>query len=372
MSYQRPEHAVVPPARPTSTVTDNLQLAGVTTGVPTLTAQSAIDIASPESRESALLTLLAQLKSRGYRFVTPTPVTHARITARPSHHTGSNLRDVLGWSLPFTQEALDAEIVTTLRAADALVTTNDGRLRSRYRVSSLGDDLFLHSAFPTDDADAVFFGPDSYRFADFIGVELERCPRRTGGRLVDVGTGTGAGAITAAHIRPELQITMTDINARALWLARINARAAGVEAEYALGSCLDPVDGTADVVIANPPYIVDAAGRAYRDGGDMHGAGVSHAIAMSAVPRLALEGRFILYTGSPIIDGKDPLRDSLEALARQHGCVLRYREIDPDVFGEELETPGYRDVERIAIVGAVIQRPPSASLHRTSRERSRA
>jgi hypothetical protein len=33
---------------------------------------------------------------------------------------------------------------------------------------------------------------------------------------------------------------------------------------------------------------------------------------------------------------------------------LRYEEIDPDVFGEELEEEPYRNVERIAAVGAVI------------------
>jgi hypothetical protein len=35
---------------------------------------------------------------------------------------------------------------------------------------------------------------------------------------------------------------------------------------------------------------------------------------------------------------------------------LSYREIDPDVFGEELELPGYEAVDRIAVVGAVIRR----------------
>ncbi|MGE0403972.1 MAG: SAM-dependent methyltransferase, partial [Kofleriaceae bacterium] len=33
---------------------------------------------------------------------------------------------------------------------------------------------------------------------------------------------------------------------------------------------------------------------------------------------------------------------------------LVYEEIDPDVFGEELDTPAYRDVDRIAAVGATI------------------
>ena len=34
----------------------------------------------------------------------------------------------------------------------------------------------------------------------------------------------------------------------------------------------------------------------------------------------------------------------------------RYSEIDPDIFGEQLDEPGYEDVERIAAIGAVIVR----------------
>jgi len=36
--------------------------------------------------------------------------------------------------------------------------------------------------------------------------------------------------------------------------------------------------------------------------------------------------------------------------------------VDPDVFGEELGQPAYGEVERIAAVGLVVQRPPSRGL----------
>jgi hypothetical protein len=62
----------------------------------------------------------------------------------------------------------------------------------------------------------------------------------------------------------------------------------------------------------------------------------------------------LLYTGAAIVDGRDGLRDSLVEALPRFGCTLRYEEIDPDVFGEELEEPAYRDVERIAAIGAVI------------------
>ena len=149
---------------------------------------------------------------------------------------------------------------------------------------------------------------------------------------------------------------MSDINAQALRLARVNAQAAGIAADFAVGANLAAIAGPVDVVLANPPYIIDAAGRDYRDGGGMHGGGVACEMAAAAVGRLAPLGRLILYTGSAIVAGEDRLHAVLAALAAKHACTLRYDEIDPDVFGEELEKPAYREVERIALVAAVIMR----------------
>ncbi|MBW8911885.1 MAG: methyltransferase, partial [Sphingomonas sp.] len=116
------------------------------------------------------------------------------------------------------------------------------------------------------------------------------------------------------------------------------------------------VSGLLDIALANPPYIVDSAGRDYRDGGSMHGAEVALDMAVAALGRLSPGGRLILYTGSAIVDGSDRLRAALGEIAANHGCSMRYREIDPDMFGEELEHPAYRDVDRIAIVAAILTR----------------
>lgn len=295
--------------------------------------------------DAALHDLLVTLKARGYRFVTITPASHARVVARPDRREARSVEDVLGWSLPFAPETIDPEIFDLLRRADALDSVAGG-FRSRIRVSSLGDNLFLHSAYPTEAEDAVFFGPDSYRFADLIAAELNGCT----GTLVDIGTGSGVGAIVAAKRCPEARIFMTDINAEALRLAAINARAAGVAATGLFGEGLSGIDGPIEVALANPPYIIDHNDRAYRDGGGMYGAQVSLDMAKMAVARLAPGGRLILYTGSAIVGGKDALREALAGL----GGTLRYCEIDPDVFGEELADPAYAEVDRIALVAAVL------------------
>jgi methylase of polypeptide subunit release factors len=317
---------------------------------------------SPEAfqAEPRLVDLLVGLKAAGYAFVTPTPATHARVVARADRQRARSLRDALGWSLPFDRGLLDPPILATLEELGA--TRLEGRmLRSRLRVSSLHGDLYCHSAYPTVAGDAVFFGPDSYRFADLIRHELGLAPPRAGAHIVDIGTGAGVGAIVAARACPDARVTMTDVNAKALRLAAVNAAAAGVEAEAVLGADLSDVDGPIDLALANPPYIIDDAGRDYRDGGAMHGAAVALDMARMAVARLAPGGRLILYTGSAIIEGDDPLRVALTALAADAGCTMRYSELDPDMFGEELDALAYADVERIAIVAAIVDRPMTIS-----------
>ena len=150
--------------------------------------------------------------------------------------------------------------------------------------------------------------------------------------------------------------SLTDINPLALRFAGINARHHGLTIEALEGSGVEPIEGEIELAITNPPFIADLSGPAYRDGGDMHGAALSLDWALAAAARLAPGGRLLLYTGSAIVGGEDRLEAALRARLPALGCTLRYAELDPDIFGEQLDEPGYEDVERIAAVGAVIVR----------------
>jgi methylase of polypeptide subunit release factors len=306
-----------------------------------------------EQAEPALLQLLQLLERTGYDFTTVTNATHARVAARPEKQKAGTLRDVFGWSRPFAPDLLPAEMVSLLDQAGML--ERDGELlRSGIRVALIHGRSIIHSAYPTDDPHAVFFSPDTYRFADFVRTELGRMPGVK--RMVDFGAGAGGGTIAAAPLVPGARITLCDVNPAALRLARINARHAGIDVELVEGS-LDAVSGAFDAVIANPPFMIDEESRTYRDGGDMHGGRMSLDWAVAAAERLSPGGRLLLYTGSAIVEGRDELREALEREMGSRGCSLRYREIDPDIYGEELEKPAYREVERIAAVGAVIEKP---------------
>lgn len=305
--------------------------------------------------DNCLIALLERLNERGYGFVTPTPLTHERVLARPDRREAKDLEDVLGWSLPFRPGSIDPRIEQLLDDAQA-IERKDGWMRSLVRVSSLHQRLFLHSSFPTDAPDAIFFGPDSYRFADLIASELAGCALEAGQLIVDAGTGAGVGAIVAADLCPEAAVVMTDINPAALRLARINAEAARIEAMALQTGRLDGIEGSIDIALANPPYLLDARGRAYRHGGGPLGAQVTLDMTAFILPRLAPAGRLILYSGSAIVRGEDRVQQALAALAQANDCRLRYREIDPDVFSEELDNPAYGEVDRIAVVAAVFER----------------
>ena len=306
-----------------------------------------------ETAEAELRALLGLLRIERYRFVTPTPATHARVIARPGKREARGLRDIFGWNLPFAPDLLPAGLLDGLAAA-GLAEPTGALWRSRVRVASFGERLFVHSAFPTVAEDAVFFGPDTYRFAAFLQAEL---PRAGGARrLVDLGAGAGAGGIVAAALLPDARITLADVNPAALRLARVNAADAGINAELVEAGSLDEVAGRIDLVIANPPYIMDERDRTYRDGGGLHGAGVSFDWALAAARRLEPGGRMLLYTGVAMVEGEDELEAALQRALPELGCALRYRELDPDIFGEELDKPPYAEVERIAAIGAVIEK----------------
>ena len=299
--------------------------------------------------DSALLSLLGALSARHYRWTTPTPETQRRVLARPERQVAGDLAGVFGWSLPFAPDSIEPEIVSLMRAG-GILRQHGNLLASTLRVSRLGDLLFLHSAYPTNESDAVFFGPDTYRFARYIEAELAKAdtmPRR----LVDIGCGSGAGALLAAKASGAPDIVLVDINPAALHLARINAAAAGIAVRTAASDILQDIDGTFDLVVANPPYLVDDDKRVYRHGGDLRGAGLSLRIAQEAAERLNPGGRLLLYSASAIADGIDAFKAAVVPALHARGCSVTYEEIDPDVWGEELDRPAYREVDRIAVVG---------------------
>ena len=301
------------------------------------------------SGDAALLDLLGLLKAAHYRFTAVTPATHAHVLERRCPRP--DLRDIFGWNRPFEHHDLNPDLLNCLDCGSAL-DRDGGTLRSRVRVASLGHDLFLHSEYPTLAPDAVFFGPDTYRFARFVSEQIPVLPKAPKS-VVDMGAGSGAGGIVAAHLIPGAHVRAVDVNLRALKYAAINAEAASVELEPVQSSELP---AGADLVIANPPYIMDTGRRAYRDGGELYGGQVARDWTRQALETMASNGTMLLYSGAAFVNGHSPLIDALRSACTEAGADLHLEETDPDVFGEELAEPAYAKVERIAVICATIRK----------------
>ena len=111
--------------------------------------------------------------------------------------------------------------------------------------------------------------------------------------VLDLGTGSGAIALTLKRERPEANVTAVDVSAAALIVARANAERLGLAVRFVESSWFAALAGErVDLIVCNPPYVA-SGDRAFE--------------ALSFEPRLALDGG---------ADGLDSLRAVL-AGARQ-------------------------------------------------------
>jgi len=305
--------------------------------------------------DRTLLELGRLLAAEDYRFITPTPLTHERVCQRFVPLLAKDLRDVFGWSMPFEHGLFSPQQLAELEQAG--IVEKEGSLwRATVRWSSLGRLLIAHSAYPTTQSDSVFFGPDSYRFAQLIEAHLQQRAEPVR-RAVDIGCGSGIGALVIALARPDAEVLAVDINPRALRLSAVNAELADAGNVSAYHSdVLGSVEGQFDLIIANPPYMNDSQQRAYRHGGGTLGEALSVRIVRESLPRLEKAGSLVLYTGVAMVAGTDPFLESVQPLLSDDKYDWTYRELDPDVFGEELLKPGYERVERIAVVALTVTR----------------
>ena len=120
---------------------------------------------------------------------------------------------------------------------------NSAHDERRIALQALGNDL----TFVTD---AGVFSRDGLDRG--TEVLLEALPPLEG-RVLDLGCGWGAVGVALGKRYPALDIVMTDINSRAVELARRNLAENGVTAAVLQGDGFDAVEGRFDTIVTNPP-----------------------------------------------------------------------------------------------------------------------
>lgn len=171
--------------------------------------------------------------------------------------------------------------------------------------------------------------PDTEILVDLCRGPIEAaCAARGTCLLVDVGTGTGAIAVSLLAAYPGLVAVAVDLSFGALATARANARASGVGERFlpVASDYLAALAGPFDLVVSNPPYIpslvIDGLTREVRDfdprlalDGGADGLDAYRALSLQSAPRLAARGQVLVEIGK----GQG---DDVAELFRTGGLVL--------------------------------------------------
>jgi release factor glutamine methyltransferase len=178
------------------------------------------------------------------------------LEARGVEHARLDAERLLARALGLTRIELytqfDRPLTEQERAAARALVQRRGRREPLAYV--LGDWDFRRLTLRTD-ARALVPRPETE-------VVVERCLALIAGsdepRVLDVGTGTGAIALSIAQEHPGSRVTATDASTDALALARENADALGLDVRFVHADLLDGIDGTFELVVSNPPYVLEA------------------------------------------------------------------------------------------------------------------
>lgn len=155
-------------------------------------------------------------------------------------------------------------------------------------------------------------------------------------RVVDIGTGTGAIAISIKLAQPSWQVVATDISPEALTVAKENAAKLHAEVSFRLGDALAPFfladEPKIDLLLSNPPYIseeewdlMDESVRRFEPKtalfAENHGLAIYQRLAAQAPAVLAPDGQILLEIG--FAQGKAVQRLFQEAFPEKQVTILQ-------------------------------------------------
>ena len=244
------------------------------------------------------------------------------------------LAHVLGEDALMMRLRADRTLIPAQQAAyEAMLERREAREPMQYILGSVG---FMGLEFHVEPA-VLVPRPDTEILCEEA---LSRI--RPGMRVLDIGTGSGALAVSIAHHAPECHVTAVDVCDAALAVASGNARANGASVRFVKSDLLAALAGEVfDVIVSNPPYI-------------------SRQEMDALMPETRREPALALFGGEDGLDFYRRICREAPAQLREGGCLLleigwRQREavsaLVREAVGEPFALKDYGDNWRV--VGAV-------------------
>ena len=127
---------------------------------------------------------------------------------------------------------------------------------------------------------------------------------KPGARVLDIGTGSGAIAVSLAKLGRQAQVTAVDVSDRALEIARRNAERNGAAVEFVKSDCFSALKGRKyDMIVSNPPYISED---------EMRG----------LMPEVTREPELALFGGADGLDFYRRISREAPEYLNEGGCLL--------------------------------------------------
>lgn len=137
-----------------------------------------------------------------------------------------------------------------------------------------------------------------------ILVEKALAWMKPGARVLDIGTGSGAIAVSLAKLGRQAQVTAVDVSDRALEIARRNAERNGAAVEFVKSDCFSALKGRKyDMIVSNPPYISE---------NEMRG----------LMPEVTREPELALFGGADGLDFYRRISREAPEYLNEGGCLL--------------------------------------------------
>lgn len=125
-----------------------------------------------------------------------------------------------------------------------------------------------------------------------------------GARVLDIGTGSGAIAVSIARLGRDVRVTAVDVSDTALRVASGNAERNGAQVRFVKSDCFAALAGeTFDMIISNPPYI-------------------SREEMETLMPEVRMEPELALFGGEDGLDFYRRISREASAYLNKGGCLL--------------------------------------------------